>query len=83
MCFPMRLMAIVTLRKREGGGCAAFEINEQHAAVVKQVFQWVGRDRISIGEVKRRLDKQEILTPNGQDLVGPDNDLGNPEKPRV
>jgi site-specific DNA recombinase len=51
------------ITKREGGGSAAFQIDEQHATVVKQIFQWVGRDRISIGEVKRRLDKQEVPTP--------------------
>jgi len=54
------------LSKREGGGVAAFEINDEHAVVVKQIFEWVGRDRISIGEVKRRLDAKEILTPRGK-----------------
>jgi site-specific DNA recombinase len=54
------------ISKREGGGAAAFEINDEHATVVKQIFEWVGRDRISIGEVKRRLDAKEILTPRGK-----------------
>lgn len=54
------------ISKREGGGAAAYEVNDQHAAVVKQIFEWVGRDRISIGEIKRRLDKKEIPTPRGK-----------------
>lgn len=54
------------ISKRDGGGAAAFEINDEHAAVVKRIFEWVGRDRISIGEVKRRLDAKEILTPRGK-----------------
>ena len=48
------------ISKREGDGVAAFEINDEHAVVVKQIFEWVGRDRISIGEVKRRLDAKKI-----------------------
>lgn len=54
------------ISKREGGGAASYEINDEHAAIVKQIFEWVGRDRISIGEVKRRLDKKEIPTPKGK-----------------
>jgi site-specific DNA recombinase len=54
------------ISKREGGGAASYEINDEHAAVVKQIFEWVGRDRISIGEVKRRLDGKEISTPRGK-----------------
>lgn len=51
--------------KNEGGGEAAYEIDEQPAAVVKQVFEWVGRDRISMGEVTRRLRAQAIPTAKG------------------
>ena len=54
------------ISKREGDGVAAFEVNDEQAAVVKQIFEWVGRDRISIGEVKRRLDAQEIPTAKGK-----------------
>ena len=68
------------ISKREGGGVAAFEINDEQAAVVKQIFEWVGRDRISIGEVKRRLDEKEIPTRERQDLVGPHDDLGECSK---
>ncbi len=54
------------ISKRDGGGEAAYEINNERAAVVKQVFEWVGRDRISIGEVARRLKAEAILTCTGK-----------------
>jgi site-specific DNA recombinase len=54
------------ISKRDGGGEAAYEIHDEQAAVVKQVFEWVGRDRLSIGEVTRRLTSQGILTATGK-----------------
>ena len=41
--------------KYEGGGQARYEIIPDEARVVRQVFAWVGRDRLTIGEVCRRL----------------------------
>ena len=41
--------------KRHGGGVARYEVIEDEAAVVRQMFEWLGRDRVSIGEVCRRL----------------------------
>jgi site-specific DNA recombinase len=38
----------------EGGGQARYEICEDEAQVVRQVFAWVGRERLSIGEACRR-----------------------------
>ena len=37
--------------KHMGGGQARYEIIPDEARVVRQVFDWVGRDRLSIGEV--------------------------------
>ncbi len=54
------------ISKRDGGGAASYEVNDEHAAVVKQIFEWIGRDRISIGEAKRRLDEKEIPSPRGK-----------------
>ncbi len=54
------------ISKRDGGGEAAYEINNEQAAVVKQVFEWVGRDRISMGEVARRLKAGAISTSTGK-----------------
>ena len=39
---------------------------EEQAAVVKQVFEWVGCDRLSIGEVSRRLKEKGIRTATGK-----------------
>ena len=41
--------------KSAGGGQARYEILPDEARVVRQVFAWVGRDRLTIGEVCRRL----------------------------
>ena len=41
--------------KSAGGGQARYEILPDEARVVRQVFDWVGRDRLTIGEVCRRL----------------------------
>jgi site-specific DNA recombinase len=43
------------LGKHDGGGAARYEMVEEQARVVRQVFHWVGRERASIGEVCRRL----------------------------
>ncbi len=54
------------ITKQEGGGQARYETVEDQAAIVKQIFQWVGRDRLSIGEVSRRLKNQGVLTATGK-----------------
>ena len=55
------------ITRREGDGQAAYEVNEPQAAVVRQVFEWVGRDRLSIGEVTRRLRAAGIKTATNKD----------------
>jgi site-specific DNA recombinase len=52
--------------KHEGGGVARYEILEQEARVVRQMFEWIGRDRLSIGEVCRRLRRQGCATRSGK-----------------
>nr|WP_229803563.1 recombinase family protein [Halomonas qijiaojingensis] len=42
----------------------AIELSE--AKVVRQIFHWVGVDRLSIGEVVRRLDGQGVTTRTGK-----------------
>lgn len=49
----------------EGGGAARYEIDEEQAPVVRQIFDWIGRERSSIGDVRRRLTAAAILTPAG------------------
>jgi site-specific DNA recombinase len=41
--------------KHDGGGQARYEIEPEEARVVRQIFEWVGRDRATIGDVCRRL----------------------------
>ncbi|MEI6540017.1 MAG: recombinase family protein [Planctomycetota bacterium] len=53
------------IAKHDRGGEAAYEIHEQHAAVVRQLFEWVGRDRISVYEATRRLRAKAVPTPKG------------------
>ena len=44
---------------REGGGQARFEPVAEQARIVQQIFSWIGRDRCSLAEVCRRLQKAE------------------------
>jgi len=52
--------------RREGGGEASYQVVEEEARVVRQIFAWVGRDRCSSGEVCRRLKAQGTPSPKGQ-----------------
>src|SRR3974377_2200981 len=51
---------------REGGGKARFEPNAEQARVVQRIFSWIGRDRCSLNEVCRRLQKAGELTASGK-----------------
>jgi len=52
--------------KSAGGGQARYEIIPDEAHVVHQVFDWVGRDRLTIGEVCRRLTQAGERTRTGK-----------------
>ena len=54
------------IKKDEGGGAASFEIVLDEARVVRQVFQWVGQERATIGEVVRRLTAAQERTRMGR-----------------
>ncbi|MHC4091980.1 MAG: recombinase family protein, partial [Planctomycetota bacterium] len=54
------------LSAREGDGQARYQVILEEARVVRQVFQWVGQDRLSIGDVRRRLTEQGIPTRSGK-----------------
>lgn len=45
------------LSKPLGGGVARFDLVPHEAEVVRQVFTWVGQERVSMGEVCRRLPR--------------------------
>jgi site-specific DNA recombinase len=52
--------------KHRGGGVARYEVQEDEAAIVRQIFHWIGRERVSIGEVCRRLRAQGCPTRSGK-----------------
>jgi site-specific DNA recombinase len=52
----------------DGGGQARFEPVPEQARVVKQVFEWIARDRCSLGEVCRRLQKAGERTQSGKTI---------------
>ena len=52
--------------KHDGGGQARYEIVVEEARVVRQIYEWVGRDRATIGEVCRRLMQAGELTKTGR-----------------
>jgi site-specific DNA recombinase len=54
------------ISKHEGGGQARYEILPEEARVVRQVFDWIGRDRLTIGEVCRRLTHAREVTRTGR-----------------
>jgi site-specific DNA recombinase len=54
------------LTRQQGDGEARYEIMLDEARVVRQIFEWVGRDRLSIGEVQRRLNAGRELTTSGK-----------------
>jgi len=55
------------LCRDQGSGTAMFNVHMEEAAVVRRIYQWVGQDRLSIGEVCRRLKSQRIPSPKGKD----------------
>ncbi len=54
------------ISKQAGNGQAAYEIESEEARVVRQVFEWVGQDRLSMSEVTRRLKQEGIRTSTGK-----------------
>src|SRR5712691_10697710 len=55
-----------SISKYEGGGQARYEIVPDEARLVRHVFDWVGRDRLTIGEVCRRLTHAGEVTRTGK-----------------
>lgn len=51
----------------DGIGRAQYTVHLPEAAVVRQIFQWIGLERASIGQVCRRLKSRGILSPRGKD----------------
>jgi site-specific DNA recombinase len=52
--------------KHAGSGQAHYEIVAEEARVVRQLFEWVGHERATIGDVCRRLSRAGELTRTGK-----------------
>lgn len=50
---------------RDGGGQADYQIVLEEARVVREIFNWVAQERVSMGEVCRRLEGRGIPTRKG------------------
>lgn len=55
-----------SVTKYEGGGQARYEVIPDEARIVRQVFTWVGHDRLTIGEVCRRLTQAGEVPRTGR-----------------
>jgi site-specific DNA recombinase len=53
--------------KHEGNGEARYQVVAEEARVVRKIFEWVGQERCSIGEVCRRLQRNSIPTRTGKE----------------
>ena len=53
------------IKKNDGGGQARYEIVMEEAQVVRQIFEWVGKDRLTIREVCQRLRDAGHVTRTG------------------
>lgn len=52
--------------RTEGGGEARYEIIPEEARVVRLIYRWVGVERVTIGEVCRRLEQAGERTRSGK-----------------
>src|SRR4029079_3663656 len=53
--------------KHDGDGEARYQVVAEEARVVRKIFEWVGQERCSIGEVCRRLRREWVHSPTGED----------------
>jgi site-specific DNA recombinase len=52
--------------KHAGGGQAQYQVLPEEARVVRRIFEWVGRDRLSLRAVGRRLRQEGIPSAKGK-----------------
>ncbi len=52
--------------KHTNGGEASFDIIEEEAEIVRKIFNWVGKERLTLGEISRRLQRDQIITKTGK-----------------
>jgi site-specific DNA recombinase len=54
------------VRKREGDGEARYEVVEDEARRVREMFRWVAIEGLTLAAVSRRLSEQKIATRTGR-----------------
>jgi site-specific DNA recombinase len=54
------------VNKHDGGGHARYDLIPEEACVVRQIFEWIGRERLSIGAVCRQLMQAGERTRTGR-----------------
>src|SRR3954452_21980355 len=52
--------------REAGGGEARYQVDENAARVVRQIFAWVGHERLTLAAVCRRLHAAGIPSPSGK-----------------
>ena len=62
------------ITREAGGGDARYEIDEDAARIVRQIFTWVGHERLTLAAVCRRLHAAGIPSPAGQGALEPGHD---------
>ena len=50
----------------EGDGQARYDILPEESQIVRQMFEWIGLERLSINEVTRRLTQSDVKTRTGK-----------------
>jgi site-specific DNA recombinase len=54
------------ITRKAGGGDASYEIDEEAAQIVRQIFTWVGHERLTLAGICRRLHDSGIPSPTGR-----------------
>jgi len=52
----------------EGDGQARYDILPEESQIVRQIFEWIGLERLSINEVTRRLTQSDVKTRTGKTI---------------
>jgi len=53
------------ISKHQAGGEAYYQVVPQEADLVRELFEWVGRDRLTLCAVSRRLRERGLRSPKG------------------
>lgn len=51
-----------------GGGTARYDVHLPEAQVVRELFRWVGVERLTLSQTARRLGERGVLSPRGRSV---------------